>query len=95
MKTLSICVLGTDKYMWLSISVCCTFLMHGEFSNTDYLHYNYLHNYNKETYTMLMLAFNTHTVFLLKQDVTMKSTVIMMLEIATKYQNPISICASL
>ena len=42
-----------------------------------------------------MLAFNTHTVFLLKQDVTMKSTVIMMLEIVTKYQNPISICASL
>ena len=44
---------------------------------------------------MPILAFNTHTVFLLKQAITTKSTVSTMLVIVTKYQNPISICASL
>ena len=42
-----------------------------------------------------MLATNTHTVVLLKQATTMKSIVIIILEIATKYQNPICTCASL
>ena len=46
-------------------------------------------------YTMPILAFNAHTVFLLKQAITTKSVVNMMLVIVTKYQNPISVCASL
>ena len=36
-----------------------------------------------------------HTVCLLMQAITTKSAVNMMLVIVTKYQNPISVCASL